>query len=153
MKGYLKTKDEKRTRRMQIILQPKVYEDLEALAEIANTSKNDLIHGLIKNAVEENKELLKATKKQVNPYEERNNIIYRKSDGKPISIRVSCAIDGKFKTITEKIPPEIARMGDDELRKYADKKVKTIKRLISNVTGKPIRYRRSKNFAQTTLDI
>ncbi len=131
------------------------YKDLETIVKIRHKfNVVDIIQEAIDEYLRANQDLINSAKY---PYDEKNHILYRKSDGKPISIRISYIIkDGHkniYKTYTEKIPHDISKKSENELNRYANERVKAVKKLMSDLTGKPIRYRRSKNFAQTTLDI
>jgi len=55
-----KPETEKRTKRVQTIFNQQVYDDLRALSEIRSTSLNNLLHTLSEEAIEENKDLIKA---------------------------------------------------------------------------------------------
>lgn len=49
--AYIEKYIEKRTRRVQIVLQPSLYERAKAKAESCGKSFNDYIHELLENAV------------------------------------------------------------------------------------------------------
>lgn len=106
------------------------YKDMAIIAKIRHkTNAADIIHEAIDEYLRANQDLINSAK---SPYDEKNHILYRKSDGKPISIRISYNAGDKSKTYTEKFPADILKKSDAEIQKYAAKRVKAIKVLMKD---------------------